>query len=70
MSSLANGNTELVTRSARVKGDVSTQPPKWSGPIMHNQTLLYPHHSTLLPWQPGDAGDASGRAVLEHLNLL
>lgn len=49
MSSLANGNAESVMRSAGVEGDVSPRPSRWSGPITHNQTLHYPHHSPLLP---------------------
>lgn len=71
MSSLANGNTELVTRSAPVEGDVSPRPSKWSGPVMHNQTLHYPHHSSLLPCPAALAArECWGRVVLGHWNLL
>lgn len=45
----ANGNAELVTRSSHQEGIVSPSPSQWSGSVMQNKRLRYPHHSSLLP---------------------
>lgn len=74
MSPLANGDTESAVSSAHVEGDVSPRPSKWSGPITHNQTPHYPHHSPLLPFPAALAArgcwGAPERVVLGHKSFL